>query len=314
LILAEHGLNQSCLELSVPKNYFLKDMFCRQSCKGGGISIYVVNKLLNLSQRVTWIADYNIDKVVEYVGLEIKEPKKTLILGVYRTPKSSNFAEFCNSFTSLLNRAQNQFLNFLIMGDFNIHFCAMDKEAKTFLNITNSFGLERKIFNYTRISSSSRTCIDNAFTNLKLCTAETITSGISDHEGIVAIIENKTHIDNFENLTTFRKINNETIFYLNKDLENEKWLDVFKSEDINEKYELFINKFVSYFDRHCPNIQKISRTKNLKHRWYTDELKKEKENIKITLHSFKSSNNTMLWEHYKKIKKTYEKNIRKANN
>lgn len=314
LILAEHGLNQSCLELSVPKNYFLKDMYCRQSCKGGGVSIYVINKLLNLSQKVPWIADYNVEKVVEYVGLEIEEPKKTLIIGVYRIPKSNNLADFYKSFTALLDKAQNHFMNFLIMGDFNIRFCRMDNGAKTLLNITNSFGLERRIFTDTRISLSSKTCIDNAFTNMTSCTAETITTGISDHEGIVAIIKHKFNSDSLGTLHTFRKINNKTISCLNKDLENEKWLDVFESKDTNDKYEIFINKFTSYFNRHCPNVQKMSRQRNMKHHWYSDELKKEKENIKIALHNFKSTKNTTSWENYKKLKKTYEKNIKIAKN
>lgn len=49
-------------------------------------SIYVNNKLIDSSKNVTSITKYSIEKVMEYAGMEIQVPKRTLILGVYRIP------------------------------------------------------------------------------------------------------------------------------------------------------------------------------------------------------------------------------------
>lgn len=65
---------------------------------------------------------------------------------MYRIPNSSNVAKFLKSFTTWLDIVQTYFKNILIMGDFNIHFCKLDSEAKAFLNITNSFGIKREYF------------------------------------------------------------------------------------------------------------------------------------------------------------------------
>lgn len=44
-------------------------MICHQNHWGGGMAIYVVNMLQNLSKTVKWIANYNVERDVEYAGV-----------------------------------------------------------------------------------------------------------------------------------------------------------------------------------------------------------------------------------------------------
>lgn len=114
-----------------------------------------------------------------------------MIVGGYRPPNIVNIKDFFNTFIQVVNKIQSVYNAIVIMGGFNIHFCKQDKYAKEFFYNTESFGLKQKNFDFTRITNSTNSCIDNVFSNIQKCEAKVISTAISDHEGILFTIKSK---------------------------------------------------------------------------------------------------------------------------
>ena len=68
-----------------------------------------------------------------------------------------------------------------------------------------------------------------------------------------------------------RVINKDTITLLTQELSLQSW-DILNLYDVNQAYDLFLNKFIGLFNKHCPI--RISRKSNIyKKPWFNKGLK-----------------------------------------
>ena len=71
-----------------------------------------------------------------------------------------------------------------------------------------------------------------------------------------------------------RVINKDTITLLTQELSLQSWDDILNLYDVNQAYDLFLNKFMGLFNKHCP-IKRISRKSNIyKKLWFNKGLKR----------------------------------------
>ena len=70
-------------------------------------------------------------------------------------------------------------------------------------------------------------------------------------------------------LNKLRKENTQTVMALNNDLANEEWNDIFEEKDVNQAYEIFINKLTYYYDKNIPLVKSKQNKSKIKNPWIT---------------------------------------------
>ena len=182
----------------------------RTNKNGGGVALYI-----NDSLQHRFLPDMSkcIDNCAEVIYLEItlKNGKKPLICCIYRAPKTE--LEQLNEFISnLCQNTRNKTV--YICGDFNVDLLQHDKNNDTnnFIDHLYSFGLHPLITRPTRITSHSKTLIDNIFTtNLSDIHSGLVINDLSDHLPIFLIFEYKHNKSTNVIYNTKRVVNDHNI-------------------------------------------------------------------------------------------------------
>ena len=228
---------------------------------GGGVGLYINN-----CEQYKTIPDLTlISDVIECIFVEIiRHNRSNLIVGCIYRPHSADLYEFNNVLTNIFRN--NYFIGnkgIFVLGDFNINLLQFESHVPTanFLNSMLSFGLIPAINKPTRITNTSKTLIDNIFTNCNVFGGKSalLYSDISDHLPI--ILECKT-IKNAK-IKTIQKsteISRRTFHQSSIDkfkfyLCNTDWDSIISIEDgsdSNAIYKRFINTFNVGFNQYFP--------------------------------------------------------------
>ena len=140
-----------------------------ESCKGG--SLLYISDTINSKERPDLESLLYSSEVLESTFIEIINPnKKNIIVGcIYRHPSMDlNIfnTEYLNPFLEVLDREDKR--KFL-MGDFNVDLLKIDDDGKSseyFDSLASSLFVPH-IIHPTRITPTSKTLIDNIFSNCK---------------------------------------------------------------------------------------------------------------------------------------------------
>ena len=135
------------------------------------------------------------------------------------------------------------------------------------INATNNFtdqlyslGLHPLITRPTRITSHSKTLIDNIFTtNLSsIIQCVLIINDISDHFPIFQITE-CTHFKCSKVVYNRRRIvNDQKLNVLMNELKETNWNKILCSEDVNEMYNTFTDKLTKIYNTVCHIVEEIT--------------------------------------------------------
>ena len=165
----------------------------RQSKKGGGVTMYVDDKIQFQVRPDLEVRDSDIDSVfIEFDGKQIGLGRKVIVGTIYRPP-NTNMRQFNVNLTDLLDSLKTERKTCYLLGDFNINLinCGSHVDTKDFLNNMFSHSFYPVISKPTRITEYSATLIDNIFCNLQSVSKETynglIYTDISDHLHIFTI-------------------------------------------------------------------------------------------------------------------------------
>ena len=142
-----------------------------------------------------------------------------------------------------------------------------------FPGTTQSEGFSQLIFEATRITENSQSCIDHIFTNISTsCSSGSLAVEIADHLPVFTILYDPKFSpfpDYFE-FRDFRSFEDEN-FKL--DLRRESWDSIYKCNEVNESYTRFLHIFNKVSNIHAP----LKKAK-IKHKaykpWITSGLKK----------------------------------------
>lgn len=144
-----------------------------------------------------------------------------------------------------------------ICGDFNIDLLNPNNHKMTeeFINTMHSLSLYPKITRPSRITTHCAKLIDNIFTNyIEDNTVNgLLINDISDHLPVFIVYECNYKRDKPDMNIEYRRLRSEeSINEFKKDLLAQNWENVYKENDANGAYDVFIAAFVSLYDKNCP--------------------------------------------------------------
>ena len=168
-----------------------------ESNKGGTIIFF--NENINAKQRNDLENKLYVSKMLESTFIEINNKgKKNIIIGCLYKHPSMDIDDFNSLFETTIEKISSENKDFYLLGDFNLDLLKIEEENKIedFYNIISANLLVPHITIPTRITETSKTLIDNIFSNnfnfLNLKSGN-ITVSISDHMPQFLIVPNSVN-------------------------------------------------------------------------------------------------------------------------
>lgn len=237
--------------------------------KNDGVIIYI---------RSNYVFQQKIDKIGEInaITLDVKlDQNNTVVVTTLYRPPSTNVYSFN---TNLLNYITN--LNYrgthILVGDININILSEENDfVQDYLNTLCTHGYISYINDYTRIHNESKACIDHFFVkteNLNTKIRSIIfKQNITDHFPTMLLLKFGKKVENKRIPLSFKKyINYKKI---KQDLQNEKWTEIYNSEDVDHIAQLLTSKLQATMEINT-KLVKIKRADNIRKEWITPALVK----------------------------------------
>ena len=258
---------------------------------------------------------------IESLTIEILSNKKrnTLINVLYRPPHGQ-IEPFEKFLSNILSKIKNPSRLFHIAGNFNLNLLDHDANRKVqrFLNIVYRNGMIPTINKPTRVTRKTATATDyiltNSFTNTVFKTV-VFKSDITDHFPVCFIIPSSMKLtNNTTNTVIFKRVlDTEPIELFKQKLYETNWDDIEVSQNHDEAYKSFLNKFSDLYDTYSPKKQIKLKSKDLQSPWITNGIKKSSKRKQRLYEKFLKNQNEKNEPEYKTYKKLFE-SIRKRSN
>lgn len=258
-----------CNELSTQciDNYSIISSSHRSNFIRGGTLILVKNG--HKAKNRLDVVKMTVEKHFEISCIEMD---LLFIVSVYRSP-CGNVPLFINKLEECLCKLNsNNNKSIIVCGDFNIKFSLEEGGQHELSDLMDSFLLRQTIFQYTRVTDSCSSCIDNIFTDCKVLESNVFQGILSDHYAQRISINYWTS----KNTTSSRmkRISNKVrINALNLDLQYE-----FRGNNINS-FKDFFNIFVQYLNKHLPLKQMCVTNKKKFADWATPAIVISKDRL-----------------------------------
>jgi len=241
--------------------------FSRTNNEHGGVIIFARPGLSY--KHLANIITLNKEFVFECCGITTQLPDlgTIVLISIYRSP-SANLNEFMERLEDMLNMLPNT--NIIICGDFNVDFSVATKESTLLVSLLSSFNLKITVSDPTRISNTSATTIDNIATNMcdDVFTTSVLDTDMSDHRALLfSIACLPKPVATFRYSRVFSKTN---INKFKQALQNSNWESFLLENNINNKFNLFIDKITTSF-KLCFPLRKLQLGN--KNTWITPGIK-----------------------------------------
>lgn len=259
--MTEHWQSFEQLQAYHFNGYRLASVFCREKGSHGGSALYC-KESINFKVRYD-LEKLSVSNVIECSAIQlISCSEKSIIVCIYR-PDTSPLADidlFFERLMTILNVALRENSKIVVLGDFNIDTLGRSENAQNFFDLIGSFGIEAKIREPTRITTTSSTCLDNILTNFENCESSVFEAHLSDHCGQKLRI--RQLLDVPEEVFRVRQINETNLNSFNIVLSDQNWDDVLHSteEDVNNLWNTFSERFCSLFRNNFQ--EKVYKSKN----------------------------------------------------
>ena len=164
--------------------------------RGGGVAIYINNNLnFNILHNIT----FTIDNVIDICNIELIYNNTNIILSSVYRPPDSNIVSFTNIISNYLQSISHNKTVYLC-GDFNFDIFKHNNNKHIIYVIDNiyQFGYHPLINKCTRINYTSKSIIDNIYTNNNNIPFINglLMSDVSDHLPIIVLYKNHFNINN----------------------------------------------------------------------------------------------------------------------
>ena len=215
----------------------------------GGLAIFVKKSYSDVFIRSELTKKLNC---IESFFVEIKHPKKNMIVGViYRRPGTS-LIDFNNEMDSILNALKNENKRIYITGDFNLNLlnASNDNNIKQFIDTFHSTNLFNTITKPTRVTTTSATLLDHIWTNdIDNCINNSIIyTSISDHFPVFSSFSfdpNRAILPS-ESIIYHRNFSETNINNFKCALSNVNWQLTYAANNPNISYDNFFLIFESF--------------------------------------------------------------------
>ncbi|XP_069970021.1 uncharacterized protein [Penaeus vannamei] len=236
--------------------------FNNVSTDHGGVAIYISDSL-----QGTILHDLSVQfPHMETIFLKIQTNDERFLVGmVYRPPNSSTQA-FYDSFSEILEHITLLNIPCYIMGDFNHNLLRFEnRSVHDFITLMYSHMFYPTITKPTRVSATSATLIDHIWSNNleSYHSSGIIYSNISDHFPVISTFTTIKSIKKSSRITKIkRSINPHTINNLKTALNEVDWESLLKKQNVDEDFDIFINKFTELYNHFCPRKEYSVRIKH----------------------------------------------------
>jgi hypothetical protein len=302
--------------LNLP-GFSVVNSFCRSAHKNGGVIILARDEVaFMLADHGSHAALDDINTECEFesaIAKIIIGDGSIFIVTAYRSPLG-NFQLFLSKLGSMLDVliGSCESSRIILTGDFNCDMLSNTRNREDFVNLLRSFNLFNNVSSPTRCTNHTRTLLDDIISNIdpNLITTKVISSDISDHYPVLSkfsIIQNTSA--KFCTMRYFTESNKASFL---SSLSAESWTDVLSASDFNDKFNLFHDKFLYYFDISFPLMSKKLSPNKTRNTWITNEIRELSVTLRDLAASCKHNQNPELKRRYNALKAYYRKIINAA--
>lgn len=273
---------------------------CNSTYRAGGVAAFVNNNIrctaLNLNLRT---ADCLLLRLVT-------DWYDIYVLCVYRFV-SGDCDEFVIELSKFLK--SKRFPNIIIVGDINIDILNLPSSSDKYMSMLAQHGFECMIDQPTRISSTSKTCIDHIFCKTTTFSPISINSAvhsfnITDHSATSLTMKYRC-----TDLGSTVEMHYTSINYVNLclSLNRETWLSVYSCRDASTAFDTFLTVLKNYISENTIyNPPRMTVYKHLKP-WMTDYIcRKIKIKNKLYKATLRHPNNSAIKDRYTRLRKELE--------
>lgn len=305
LCMTEHWLQESELLSTVIQNYKLISYFTRKNMQRGGVCIFAKTGINIDSLEYRHALEKHFEICIGV--MTSKNGERVYVIVVYRTP-DSDFGEFIHSLETLFYKIYNIKHRYIICGDVNINFLENSNNKHTLIDFFATYNIKHHINTATRITSSTKTCIDNVFSNYEVVDSIVQSSYLSDHTyqvcTIPLILDHETHA----RLSYKRNLNNinmQTFKYL---IARENWQEMYNANNFNEKFSQFYSTLAYYFNYAFPVTK--TKIKNANKKWFSPEIKSLHDQLCEMKKNEKMLQNPVYSAKYNEFKTLYKNTVK----
>lgn len=304
--ISEHWKTESQLRNYGINGFYLAEAVCRENeNQHGGTAIFARKGIpFKTLPKITALSKVGI---CECSVCEFEVGNQNIIILCVYTPGGMVTA-FLECLEKILSTLASYTGHIFLVGDFNIHMHENDRnvDKEALLSLLASYNLFSLVVDYTRVTNTSKSLIDNIFTNLnKDYEVKVIHNSISDHaaQSVSFLSEDR---DEF----VFKRIfNASNIDDFRRRLGQEDWSKMYEASGANNIWEYFYMIFLHHFNFSFP-IRKIKLRRKKQNQQVTDpELEWCKKQLDILY--VLSCVDTSLNRQYKEVKKIYENTLAK---
>ena len=221
---------------------------------GGGLIIYTKSYLSCIHRGDLEVAD------VEMIWLEVRNnrQKPFLLCYCYRPPSSNS--DWIDKVESVIDKANTEEKEIIMLGDFNFNLLHETNAVKQWLDTTENLNLKQLVQTPTRVTDTTRTLIDHAFSNVceNIAKVSVPIYAISDHFPVCLTRKITQDFDKgpLHKFIHYRdtKSFSETAFV--SELENQPWsvIDIF--DNASDALGFFSDIFNTVLSKHAPKKKK----------------------------------------------------------
>lgn len=277
-MLTEHWQTEEKLNEIKLKDFSLCNSFCRSQLIHGGVAIYKNDKFVCDITKVN-INEFSVEGVMECCCIKLGLHKITVVV-VYRPP-IGDFQLFLTLLEGMLSDICNAKDSIIIGGDFNIDFLTPSFNLSLLMDLLSCFDVNVSVKNHTRVTSVSKTCIDNflIYSNTEY-SVEVINLHVSDHFSQFLKLDTVTTQKQEKNKYNYRRhFSSQNIIRFRNYLRVEDWQDIFLEDCPDTAFEIFSKILVYYFEI-CFPIKRFSANKENRF-IMTPELTELKNNVAL---------------------------------
>ena len=273
ICLTEHWLDKDSINLFKLSNYTMIGNYSRVNRKRGGVVMFIKSEFQQYVREADMLSINCYELDFECTAVVI-EKLNLVVAAVYRSQLGC-YQKFLDSLEDFLNSIRKiHKKQVIICGDFNEDFLKESNDKLKFLSVINPFNINYVIKKPTRITTHSRTAIDNLLTDISIekITYE-ISEGLSDHTCQLIQINLFNNIPTKNKTREIRNFSRRNLETFQNRLVNENWSLIYgANHTTDEKFTIFMDTLNEIFDKSFPKLLVQVKDKQ-KAGWITKEIK-----------------------------------------
>ena len=271
LCLTETWSNSASINSNSIDEFKLVSHYNRLSSRGGGVAIWL--KMDMCWEKISLNA-FCVDKHIELCAVKLLQNNTpVVVITCYRSP-DGDLKTFMDNLNDALNSTFKPYNKIILCGDFNINSFIECNDYDILCSLLKSYGLADKVWWPTRVTQSTVSIIDHAFTNIENGTCYVFDNIVSDHRTVyyetdIFKITPKTNNKVYELKRIFRNADIQKFLCR---LVNQDWDGLYCLNDLNDAFDYFHGIFRSHFEDQFPLKMRTTKTDTYSRRWINSEI------------------------------------------